>query len=292
MPTLKTFREQLRSKDFVVTAGLRLNALSTIADIGAAVDILKAHVDAIQLGDSQSGGHISPLVVAQEAINRGLDPVVHMSARDRNKLALQSDLLGAAAIGVSSLVLVRGRKLPAETNAKIKDVFDSRVAELINLAHIVGEASTDSTEGFLIGSLLTLFRPDPEWRADKPLEKVQAGAKFLQSQPCLNLRLARTYMDVLVRERVTRNASVLVEVPICTSLESARLLKENRPNAALPDSLVDRLAGSSNPVDEGIRISAEIVTGLQEIPGVAGVNITYDRDPIDVLNLMDAIRGQ
>ncbi|MGH8194148.1 MAG: methylenetetrahydrofolate reductase, partial [Woeseiaceae bacterium] len=111
---MHTFRDAVRSKDFVVTAQLPLDPASTARDVRASVDALHGIVDALQISDNHDARpHLAPLAAASLVLQSGMDALVHMSCRDRNRIALQSDLMGAAALGVTSLILTRGEKLPA-----------------------------------------------------------------------------------------------------------------------------------------------------------------------------------
>ena len=132
---MSTFRQALRTRDFTLTAELALDAQSNRESIIAQVTTLADFVDALQVPDNVTGEvHMSPLAAAAILREAGIDPVVHMNCRDRNRVALRADLLGAAALGVSSLLLMRGKEIPTESKPKIKQVYDWGGRKLIAAA--------------------------------------------------------------------------------------------------------------------------------------------------------------
>lgn len=286
--TLKIFRDQLRTRDFVISASLPLSPATTAEDVREAAAVLKPHVDAIQVGDNHDvDGHMSPLAVVSLARDAGVDSVVHLSCRDRNRIALQAEILGAAALGVTSLVLMRGGKLPG-TTALARGVFQVDAKELIGLATAIGgNEKLVSPPGFTIGSRVLAFRPDKDWQATRVVDKVDAGSNFLQTQPCLNPEICREYIARLIEMQLTHRVAVIGEVPVLTKPKALKSMKEHVPGAAIPDSVVKRLAKSGSPAKEGIAIAAETIAALRDVPGVAGVNIVCDSG---VQHIVEAIR--
>ncbi|MDX1517626.1 MAG: methylenetetrahydrofolate reductase [Woeseiaceae bacterium] len=285
---MKKFRDQLRTSDFVVTASLPLTPETTARDVRDAAALLKAHVDALQVGDNHDvDGHMSPLAVAALARDAGLDSVMHLSCRDRNRIALQAEILGAAALGVTSLVLMRGDKLPGAT-ALARGVFQVDARQLIELATAIGNnAKLVSPPGFSIGSRVLAFRPDKDWHATRVAEKVDAGSNFLQTQPCLNPDICHEYIARLVEMKLTHRVSIIVEVPVLTRAKALKSMKEHVPGAAIPDTVVKRLARAENTAKEGVAIAAEAIAAMRKVPGVAGVNVVCDTG---VQHIVEAIR--
>ncbi|MBT8102890.1 MAG: methylenetetrahydrofolate reductase [Gammaproteobacteria bacterium] len=286
---MKRFREAIKQQDFVITAALPLTPASTAAQISAAVETLAPFVDAIQVADDRYAvGHMSPLAAASIVMQEGLDAIPHMSCRDCNRLALQADILAAAALGITTLVLLRGEKFTDVPALRAKGVFHVSETQLIQMATLVGgESGLVSTPGFHIGSVVTAFRPEKTWEAKRIQEKIDAGTKFLQTQPCLNIGLIRAYMQSLVERRVMHRASVIVEVPLLTSRQDARQLKKNYKGATIPKPAIMRIMQAADTVAEGIKICAEMIADLKALPGVAGVNIQYAGD---AQNVVSAIR--
>lgn len=273
-----------------MTATLNLNATVTRHGIENDLSTLRDAVDAVQVGDNRSiEGHMSGLAIASIAREDDIDCVVHMSCRDRNKIALQADLLGVAALGVTSLVLMRGDKLPESKRRKTRGVFDVTASELIDLARAIGNnESLVSPPGFCIGSRVIAFEPEADWQADRVREKIEAGSNFLQTQPCLNASSCAAYLARLIEFKFLHKVSVIVEVPLLTNATAIRDIKQQVPGAAIPDAIVDRISKAQDPVAEGIEVAAEVIQDLRNTPGVAGVNITHDRDAGNVVAVVNA----
>lgn len=251
--------------------------------------MLEPVVNALQIGDDYSAvGHMSPLAAASIVLQCGIDAIVHFSCRDRNRIALIADLLGAAALGVTTVVLNRGEKFADNAVVRSKGVFETSAAQLTDLANKIGSENTLVAEpGFHIGSSITVFKPAEDWDAIRVSEKTDLGVKFLQTQPCLNAKLLREYMQKLVERKLTHRASVMVEVPLLTSAKAVRSLKANYKGATIPGDIINRIADSRDSVAEGIAVCAEMMADAGSIPGISGVNVRHDGDPE---NIVAAIR--
>ena len=272
-----TFRDALREKDVVVTAELPLTPGSSTSEIVESLQTLAPVVDAVQVSDNRmAAGHASPIAAAALAIREGIDAIPHLSCRDRNRIALRGDILGAAINGVTSLVVARGEKVPASAAVRAKGVFNSSATELAEFAHRVSEESNIvSPPGLLVGTYSTVFVPAPGWEATRLDEKIEAGARFLLTQPCLNTDVLESYMAAVVAHRITHRAAVIVEVPLLTSIEEARSIKEVQPGAPLPDDIVRRIAAAEDPIAEGVEVCAQVMKTASGIPGVSGVNVLH-----------------
>lgn len=287
---LKTFRDSIRNEDFVVTANLPLRSSTTAKQIRLHINALKPVVHALQIGDNwKAEGHMDALAVASIALQEGIDPVVHFSCRDRNRVALQSGLLGAAGLGVSSLVLSRGQKLPDALRGKIKGVFDTQPAQMFELARKVG-ARTEALEGrgFYFGTLAPVIKPQADWRAAQIQQRIESGVRFIQTRPCLNIAMLRAYMQGIVRLRLPHRVAFLVELPVLTSAESVQEIKELHPGVRVPAQLLRELAAAGDPLEKGKQIAADALAQIASIPGISGVNILYDGEPTLVVDIVNA----
>lgn len=271
----------MKQKDFVITATLPLRPSTSAPEIHEIVRTLAPLVDAIQLNDDPYAlGHMSPLAAASLVLQNRIDAVLHMSCRDRNRLALQADMLGAAALGVSTLVLFRGEKPGDTTSRRARGVFHLVETQLIQMAGLIGnDRNLVSNPGFNIGSCITVFKPEKHWEAKRIQEKIDAGVNFLQTQPCLNAGLLRRYMRRLVERKIMHRASVLVEVPLVTSKQEAKAIKTRYKGATIPASVARRIVQAADPVAAGITICAEMIAELRAVPGISGVNVRHEGAP-------------
>lgn len=269
----KQFAEAVRGETFAIAAELTLKRDSSPRDILVQAEALGRYADGIQVTDNPYGWvQMSALAASALLAEHGFDPVPVLSCRDRNRTALESDLLGFQALGVTSLMLMRGHRIPKDHAVKATSVFDLTGRELIALA-----ASLDKT--FFIGTGARVFRPGPRWQADSLTARVAAGAGFVQTQLCFNMEILRRYMERFVAAGLHRELSVMVSLSPLPSATTARWVKKNLSDSRIPAALIDRLENASDPKQEGIEICAELMREISEIPGVSGVNLMTTGDP-------------
>lgn len=269
----------MRERDFTLTAVLPLAPAATERSIAADLDVLRQHVDAVQVTDSPTGiPHMSPLVAASICLRHGVDPVMHLSGRDRNRIALQGDLLGAATLGVTSLFLMRGEKLPATLTPRAQRVYEFGAKRLLRCASLIGSETTlPPAGGFFLGAPVRVVQPPAGWQPRGIETKADVGCKFLQTQPVAELTTLGIFLKRLIASRTLERVSVVVSVPLVTTAEALAAFDE-RPNAALVgDDLRRALAAAGSPAEAravGIRHCAALLAGLARVPGVAGANLT------------------
>lgn len=277
---MKTFKDAVQTKDFAIAAEVFLRPETDARSLCEQARLLDDVADAILLTDNQYGQlHLSTIAAASILLDAGIDPIVQMACRNRNRIALISDMLGAAAIGVTSLLLLAGERAPPELNPRPKPVLDLAAVDLIRTA---AKLKLDERLGycpdFLVGGIVTPLIPKASWKATKLTEKIEAGAQFVQTHICMDMRVLNAYMKHLVERKFIRRTSVIASVAVLESAEDAEWLRENRQSANIPDQVVDRLRSASDPKAEGIRICAETLQAIAEIPGMAGANIMATRD--------------
>jgi len=287
---LKTFREAIHTQDFVITATLPIRQTTIRTQIQKHIDGLKPLVHAIQVGDNwDAEGHMDVLAIASLLLQQNIDPVVHLSCRDRNRLALQGSLLGAAGLGVTSLLLSRGQKLPERLRGRVKGVFDTKPAQLFELAQRIGKGSDELNDGgFHVGTAAPAMNPKEGWRAAKIHQRIDAGVRFVQIRPCLNIEMLRSYMHGIVGLKLSRRAAFIVDLPILGSIEAAQELRASHPGVRIPKKLISRIAVADDPRRAAIEVSAEALGQMASIPGLSGVNILYDGDPTSVADVINA----
>jgi methylenetetrahydrofolate reductase (NADPH) len=287
---LKTFRNAVREKDFAIAAQIYLRPETDAAAIRIQGDVLKDAVDAILLTDNQYGQlHMSTIAAASILLGHGVDPIVQLSSRNRNRIALMSDLLGAAAIGVSSLLLVAGERAPDSFQPKPKPVMDLTATELIRTATLMKfDEKLVRNPDFFVGGFATPVMPKSNWGAKNLREKIAAGAQFIQTHLCMDVELLRRYLGYLVANKLIERTSVIGAVAVLGSADDALWMRKNRPDAMVPDSVLKRLEAAADPREEGIRICAETIKTMRGIPGIAGVNIMAARDLSAIPAVIDA----
>lgn len=287
---MRSFKDAIRNREFAVSAEIFLRPESSVDSITEQADLLRDHVDAILLTDNQFGRlHMSTLVAASILINAGVDPIVQLASRNRNRVALIGDLMGAAALGVTSLLLLKGQPAPKDFDPRPKSVLDVDAVELIRLASTVNQGpGILHSPDFYIGGLVTAHRPKKSWSGKILVDKIDAGAGYLQAHICMDIEVLKTFMKRLVDNGIVRRTSIIGATAILGSAEDARWLRENRRNVLIPDSVVDRLEQASDPRQEGINICTEILQAMLDIPGISGANIMAARDLATIPETIDA----
>lgn len=253
---------------------------TTAEMIREAASLLRDQVSGVLVTDNQYGSiHMSTLAAASLLIGSGVDPIVQLACRNRNRIALLADLLGAAALGVTSLMLIRGSRVPDGFSPRPKAVLDVNATELIATASkMKNDERLTVLPDFFIGGLVTPHAPKAGWDPQKLRRKVDAGAQFVQAHVCMDIPLLRTYMKRLVATGLLRRLHVFVSLAIPGSADDARWLRANRPNVNIPEEIIGRIAQARDAEQEGVRICAELMQQLAEIPGVAGAHLVATRN--------------
>jgi methylenetetrahydrofolate reductase (NADPH) len=268
-----TFRDALRTKDFALTAHVNLTEAADAKTLVRQVEILRPAIDAVQLTDSAQL-HMSAIAAAAILLQQGMDPIVHMNCRDRNRIALHKDLIGAAALGVTSVLVMRGKTIPDSKKLGVRNVFDLPALEF--MAYIQGLKQAEDASlvrDFLIGANAEVFDPEADWTPKNLIRKCDAGANFVQLQICFDMSVARNYMARIVASKLTHQASFIMALAPLPSADAARWVRDNVKGALVPETIIERLEQASDPEAEGILICAELLQEMTTIPGVSGVNL-------------------
>jgi methylenetetrahydrofolate reductase (NADPH) len=292
---LKTLKDALRSPAFTLTAELAVTPELNAAKIVDQAKLLSTCVDAIQIPDHQQARpHMSNLAIAVHLLQNDIDPVVHMNSRDRNRIAIQSDLLGAQSLGITNLLLMRGRQLSADHQPEAKGVYDIDGIGLITSAVAVRDGtvlSGGSLPGepeFFIGTVARVLKSVEDWHPEKLFSKTDAGAQFIQLQICMNMKSLQDYMSRLISTKLTWRCQVLAQLAVFASADEVKATRKIISDAIVPQSIVRRLKGAKNPEQEGIRICAEQLQQVTEIPGIAGATIMTPGDPANIVAAIEA----
>ena len=285
----KTFRSAVQSRSVAITAELALKRETTPDDIRTQARSLAPWVDGIQISDNPwAWTQMSSVAAASLLLDEGVDPLPILTCRDRNRIALTSDLLGLRALGARSIMLMRGHRVPRNHPLPAATVFDLSGRELIALAAELNEDETGKAgDRLFLGTGARAFRPNAGWRADSLKDRAAAGAEFLQTQLCFNLDLLHDYLSCLVDLKVTWDYSVIVSLTPLPSLETAQWIREHYSDAKIPAAVMQQLEDAQDQRKEGIEICAGLMREMAALPGIAGINLmtTGDTDA-----LIEAIR--
>jgi methylenetetrahydrofolate reductase (NADPH) len=242
---------------------------------------LKGVVDAVNVTDAASARvHMSSVAAAALLAREGIEPVVQMTCRDRNRIALECDLLGAAALGVHNVLILGGDDPKAGDHPDAKPVFDFDSRGLIEVAASMrdegklpsGREIKPPPALFLGAADLPIDPPD-DWKPDGLAAKIDAGAGFVQTQFCFDMDVVRRYAERLGAHGITERVGILIGIGPLASARSARWMRENLFGTIIPDAVVERMDGAEDPKAEGVEICAELLQALAEIPGIAGAHL-------------------
>jgi methylenetetrahydrofolate reductase (NADPH) len=276
VPTLK---EKLAGHRFVITAEITPPVSCGAADLLAKAAPLKGLADAINVTDGAGArAHLDAVAAAAILIQGGIEPILQFNCRDSNRIALQSELMGAAALGIRNLLLLRGDDPKQGDQPDAKPVFDYDTAALTKVAVMMrdrGELPTGRKVGgkaeFFIAAADVPIDPPAGWEPKSLKGKIEAGCEFVQTQFCMDAGVARRYLARLGEHGV--KLPFLIGISPLRSAKSARWMKEKLFGTIIPDATIARLEAAANPAAEGRRICVDLIRELADIPGVAGVHI-------------------
>lgn len=268
-----TFKDALKTKDFVITAHVNLAKAPDAKSLRQQGEVLRPMVDAVQLTDTTQL-HMSGIAAAAILTQQGIDPIVHMNCRDRNRIALQKDFLGATVLGVTSVLVMRGKRIPDNKRLGIRNVFDTPALEFMTYIQTLKDPkNTSLVSDFLIGASAEIFAPDADWTPKNLTRKCDAGANFVQMQLCFDMGVVRNYMAHMVGSKLTHRLAFIMALSPLPSADVARWMRDNVKGALVPEPIIERLEQASDPEREGIEICAELLQELATIPGVSGTNL-------------------
>jgi len=270
----------LRQGEFVVTAELNPPKSASGTAVKRRAGILKGTVDAVNVTDSNRSvvamAAIPAAVLVREA---GVEPIVQITGRDRNRIALQADLLGAAALGLANFLFMSGDDPKHGNHPDAVHVKDLDGVGLVKMAvtmrddhkFLSGDDIKQAPEYF-IGATASPFAKPMSADLEKTVEKINSGADFLQTQPVFDLATFSQWLAELRRMGGGRQASVIAGVLILRSVEQAERVARV-PGVALGQEMVDRLKKAPDAEQEGIAIGVEMAKSLRALPGVHGVHL-------------------
>ena len=293
-----TLQEKLRQKRFVITAEVTPPVSADRNDLLAKAMPLKGFADAVNLTDGAGArSHLGSVIAASMLVQAGIEPILQFTCRDRNRIALQSDLLGAAAAGVHNLLMLRGDDPSAGDQPEAKGVFDVDARGLLETARRLRDAGELPTgrkisgrADFFLGAADNPIDPKPDWQPTSLSGKIAAGAQFVQTQFCMDPGVVRRYLAHLAGHGIADRLFFLIGVVPLRSAKSALWIREKLFGAIIPQAIVDRMEGASDPLAEGRRICVETVRELSEIPGVAGCHIMAPNNDAAVPDVIAAAR--
>ena len=271
----------LRAGVFAVTTELAPPDSADPEEVYHAARIFDGYVDAINATDGSGANcHMSSVAVCALLTRVGYAPVIQVSCRDRNRIAIQGDILGAAAMGVCNVLCLTGDGVQAGDHPQAKPVFDLDSISLLEIARGLRDESRfqsgrklSHAPRMFLGAAANPFAPPFEWRIEHLAKKVRAGAQFIQTQYCYDVPVLRRFLRGVEDLGLLDKVYILVGVGPLRSARTAEWMRRNVPGVHIPDAVIRRLAGAENQAQEGLRLCVDIIHEIRELRGVAGVHV-------------------
>lgn len=281
MMVKSNLQKVLERGQFVVTGELGPPKSAERKKIEHHAEMLRGFVDAFNLTDNQTA-IVRTSSIASGAIltQMGLDPIIQITCRDRNRIAIQSDVLGAAALGIKNILCLQGDHAKFGNEKGAKNVNDLDSMQLIQALKrmrdeqvFIGGEKLEAPLDIFIGAVENPFADPFEYRAYRLAKKVEAGADFIQTQAIFDMERFERWMEKVRELGIHKQVPILAGVIPIKSLGAARYMKNNVSGMIVPDELLERVKGAQDKKEEGVRICVETIERLKKVEGLAGVHI-------------------
>jgi len=285
----------LRAGGFAVTAEIAPPDSADPAEVYERAALFDGFVDAINATDG-SGAHCHMSSVGMCALltRRGYAMVMQVSCRDKNRIAIQGDVLGASAMGVSNILCLTGDGVQSGDHPEARPVFDLDSMSMLKMLRgmrddhqfLSGREITSPPKVFL-GAAANPFSPPLDYRPHRLAKKIDAGAQFIQTQYCFDIEQFKTYMSAVRDAGSHEKAFILAGVGPLASARSAEWIRSNVPGVHIPDDVIRRLQGAANQKEEGVQICVDLIAQMRDIEGVHGVHVMAFRQEHRVAEIVE-----
>jgi len=273
----------LSEKKFAVTAEIGPPKGSDPGKIRKKAELLNGYADAFNITDNQTAVvRLSSMGGSFILLDSGLEPIMQMSCRDRNRIALQSDVLGAVSVGVRNILFMTGDHQSFGNHPGAKGVYDLDSIQLIKIMKDMrdlgvfqsGDKILAGVPDVFIGGTANPFADPVDFRVDRLEKKIIAGANFIQTQSVYNLDRFNMWMDEVRSRGLDKKVFILAGVTPLKSVKMAERMKFHVPGVDIPDEIYKRMINASDPKSEGYNVSLELIDDIKKIKGVSGIHIT------------------
>lgn len=278
----------LRSDAFVVTTEMPTVDGADPSAVRRIAEGFRGRVDAVNCTDNSSAHpHLSSVAAGHLLLDAGVEPIVQLTCRDRNRLALQADLLGAAALGVRNVCLMTGDDVTAGDHPEAKPLYDLDSIHLIRTAKILRDEGVylsgrrlEHRPEYLIGAVENPFAPPLDLRPMRLGKKIEAGAEFIQTQICFDLPRLSLFLARAADLGLLGLVPILVGIFVPRTARALRYLRDEVPGIDVPEEVLARMEGTplERQPEEGVAIAVEIVRQVCELPGIRGVHLMAIRN--------------
>jgi methylenetetrahydrofolate reductase (NADPH) len=293
-----SLRERLASGSFAVTAEISPPRGASTQKITETAAQLKDWVDAVNVTDNQgSNVRLASWAGSLAVLQAGLEPVMQMTCRDRNRIALQSDLLGASALGIRNFLVMTGDYPKFGDHPGARPVFDLDSVQLLwtlrtmrDEHKLLSGRKLDPAPDCFLGAVENPFAPPVPFRAERLGKKIAAGAQFVQTQFVFDVPAFARWLAQVRDLGLHEQCAILAGVGAVRSIKALEYMRDKVPGVEVPDDVFRRLRAvpPDKHAAEGVKLAAEIIQQLGEIPGVAGVHLLVAGNEQAVPDILDA----
>jgi methylenetetrahydrofolate reductase (NADPH) len=292
-----TLKEKLKSGRFVMTAEITPPVSCDPADLLVKAAPFKGLADAVNVTDGAGArAHLAAVTAAGILLHNGIEPILQFTCRDRNRIALQSDLMAAAALGVRNLLMLKGDDPKQGDQPDAKPVFDLDTVGLTQMAvtmrdkgELPNGRKVAGRAEFFIGAADAPIDPPAGWEPKSLNAKIAAGSEFAQTQFCMDAGVLRRYMTRLSEHGV--KLPMLIGISPLRSAKSARWMREKLFGTIISDAIVERMDRARDAAAEGVKICLELLEEFAAIPGVAGVHLMAPGNESAIVDVLNAAAG-
>lgn len=285
------FAKKIEAGDFIVTAEYVPVASAVASAIETTLKAVGNKPVAINIADNQHGVATSSLAASVIALKAGFEPVLQMVTRDRNRIALQSDLLGAASLGIKNVLCLSGHHQTLTDSPESANVFDMDSTQLIEMVTGMGEKGElgnggriDGQFSMLVGAVANPFLKPLELNILRLEKKVEAGAKFIQTHPVFDVKAFSQWLDTARKAGLTAKTAILASLFPLESADQAVKLRDKYADFCVTDEVIERLRGAGSEVDQkkqGLAICVETIKQIRALSGLRGIHIlSSGKEPV------------
>jgi methylenetetrahydrofolate reductase (NADPH) len=293
----------LRAGQFAVTSELAPPDSADPEEVYQRARLFDRYVDAINATDGSGANcHMSSLAVCALLTRVGYAPVMQISCRDRNRIAIQGDILGCAAMGVCNVLCLSGDGVQAGDHPQALPVFDLDSISLLSTARTLRDEhrflsgrKISYAPRVLLGAAENPFAQPTQWRAQRLAKKVAAGAQFIQTQYCYDVPLLQVFLRQVEDLGLLDKVFILVGVGPLRSAKAAQWMRTHVPGLHIPDEVIARMAGASDAAREGRQICIDLIQEISSLRGVSGIHLMAYKQEESVPDIIDrsgVLRGR
>lgn len=283
MPYRSNLERVLKEERFAVTAEIGPPKGTDSTEITQKAGLLNGYADAFNITDNQAAVvRFSSLAGCCLLLQMKMEPILQITCRDRNRIALQSDILGAAGLGVRNILCLTGDHQLLGNHPDARGVYDVDSIQLIQILKTMrdhgrfqnGDPILKGNPDVYIGAAINPFADPIDLHLDRLDKKIRAGADFIQTQSVFNMQRFITWMDAVRSRGLDKKVPILAGVTPLKSLKMAQRMKNHIPGVDVPDFIETHMKQATDPKQQGCTIALETIAGIKKINGIRGIHIT------------------